>query len=379
MKKTFLLLAIFAVLLSCHPKEAMEAGVPPPTVMPDDTVNFTPPKNIILMVADGMGLTAISAGMYLNGNKLNLEEFEYIGLQKTYASDNIVTDDAAALTAIACGKKTYNEAIGVDKKGKQLKSILEEAKEKGLATGFVVKSSITQPLPACFFSHQKNKGMVAQIASDLVKSDIDFFVGGGKQDFDKRLDAQNLINELKEKGYAISTYLDGGFTNVKIDAAKKFGYFTAEGEPSVTGDTQDYLVPACSLGMGYLTKKQEKGFFLLVGSSQIAKGGLLHDSKLITNEMIAFDQAIGAVLNFAKNDGQTLIIVTADCETGGYAINPTSTMDTIVAAFTADGNTAQMIPVFAWGPGEELFGGVYENVSIYDKMRRAFGFKNTVQ
>ena len=112
----------------------------------------------------------------------------------------------------------------------------------------------------------------------------------------------------------------------------------------------------------------------MVEGSQIDWGGHANDSKYITSEMIEFDNAIGAVLDFAKRDGQTLVIVTADHETGGYAINPTSTMDNIVAAFTTDKHTAALIPVFAWGPGEELFGGIYENTSIYDKMRQAFGF-----
>jgi len=94
--------------------------------------------------------------------------------------------------------------------------------------------------------------------------------------------------------------------------------------------------------------------------------------------MMEFDKAIGAVLDFAMQDKETLVIVTATQETGGYAINPTSSMDTIVAAFTSNENTAAFVPVFAKGPGQELFSGVFENTSIYDKMRRALGFKQVV-
>ncbi|MCC6726738.1 MAG: alkaline phosphatase, partial [Saprospiraceae bacterium] len=158
-----------------------------------------------------------------------------------------------------------------------------------------------------------------------------------------------------------------------------FGYFTADVEPLPVSQGRDYLEPASRLALDYLSKQQEKGFFLMIEGSQIDWGGHANNSPYITSEVIDFDKAIGAVLDFAKKDGQTLVIVTADHETGGYAINPTSRMDSIVPAFTTEKHTAALIPVFAWGPGEELFSGIYENTSIYDKMRRALGFLKKVQ
>ena len=371
------LFSLLFLVLSCNPKQSASVGGhrPPSPPVADDTITFTPPKNIILMIGDGMGITQITAGMYLNGNKLNLEEFKYIGLHKSYSADNLVTDSAAGATAFACGKKTYNGGIGVDKKGKPMPTILEEAEQNGLSTGLVVTSSITHATPASFYAHQKSREMVEEIAGDLLKTDVDFFVGGGKKDFDRRKDGQNLIELLTQKGYVISSFLDKDFKDLKsIDQTKNFGYFSADGEPLPFSQGRDYLVPACRSAVDYLSKQKDKGFFLMIEGSQIDWGGHSNNSKYITSEMIDFDNAIGAVLDFAKRDGQTLIIVTADHETGGYAINPTSTMDTIVAAFTTKDHTAVLIPVFAWGPGEELFGGMYENASIYDKMRRALGF-----
>lgn len=370
---------IFSLLLlvfSCNPKSAGVGGSREEGSSAEDSIHFTPPKNIILMIGDGMGITQLTAGMYLNGNKLNLEEFKYIGLQKSYSSNNLVTDSGASATALACGKKTYNGAIGVDKKGKPSQSILEEASQNGLSTGLVVTSSITHATPACFYAHQKKREMVEEIAADLVKAaDLDFFVGGGKKYFDQRKDQQNLVEQLKKNGFAISTFADNDFKKIAaIDIGKKFGYFSEDGEPLPFSQGRDYLVPASRSALEYLSKRDGKGFFLVVEGSQIDWGGAANDSKYITSEMIDFDNAIGAVLDFAKKDGQTLVIVTADHETGGYAINPTSSMDTIVAAFTTKYPTALLLPVFAWGPGEELFGGVYENTAIYDKMRRAFGF-----
>lgn len=368
--------------VSCHTKPPA-----PPTpedpgetrISAEDTIRFTPPKNIILMIGDGMGITQITAGMYRNGNKLNLEQFKYVGLHKSYASDNLVTDSAAGATAFSIGKKTYNGAIGVDKKGKPSQTILEEAELAGMATGLVATSSIVHATPASFYAHQKDREMKEEIAADMLKVDLDFFVGGGKKYFDRRKDERNLIEELTKKGYKISTYFDKEFVDTAIDPSKNFGYLTADTEPLMFSQGRDYLVPATRSAMDYLSKQQEPGFFLMVEGSQIDWGGHANDSEYIISEMIEFDNAIGAALEFAKRDGETLIIVTADHETGGYAINPTSTMDSIVAAFTTKDHTAALIPVFAWGPGEELFGGIYENTSIYDKMRRAFGFKKKLQ
>lgn len=373
--KKFALFTLLLLVFSCHPGKMGKVGKQQrDAVITDDSIKFIPPKNIILMIGDGMGITQITAGMYLNGNKLNLEEFKYIGLHKTYAANNLVTDSGAGATAFSIGKKTYNGAIGVDKKGKPSQTILEEAELNGFATGFVVTSSITHATPASFYAHQKSRDMVEEIAADLLKADVDFFVGGGKKDFDRRKDGQNLIEQLNQKGYVTATFLDKDFTKIRnIDPTKKFCYFSADGEPLPFSQGRDYLVPACRSALDFLSE-QPNGFFLMIEGSQIDWGGHANDSKYITSEMIEFDNAIGAVLDFAKRDGQTLVIVTADHETGGYAINPTSTMDSIVAAFTTDKHTASLIPIFAWGPGEELFGGIYENTSIYDKMRRALGF-----
>ncbi|MBK9013482.1 MAG: alkaline phosphatase [Saprospiraceae bacterium] len=378
--KKITLFSLLLLLLSCHPKRTAGIIEQHQKELPaGDTIKFTPPKNIILMIGDGMGITQITAGMYLNGNRLNLEQFKYIGLHKSYASDNLVTDSAAGATAFSIGKKTYNGAIGVDKKGRAMQTILEEAEQEGFASGLVVTSSITHATPGSFYAHEKSREMVEEIAADMLNVDVDFFVGGGKRHFDRRKDGQNLIEKLNQKGYAISTFLDKDFKDITIDPTKNFGYFAADVEPLPFSQGRDYLVPASRSALEYLTKQPEKGFFLMIEGSQIDWGGHSNDSKYITDEMIEFDQAIGVVLDFAKRDGETLVIVTADHETGGYAINSTSTMDSIVAAFTTKDHTAVLIPVFAWGPGEELFSGIYENTSIYDKMRRAFSFKKKLQ
>ncbi|MEO1259225.1 MAG: alkaline phosphatase [Bacteroidota bacterium] len=371
--KKLLAISILLSLWACDPKSG-GGGKSKTDIHPTDTVSFNSPKNIILMVGDGMGLTQITAGMYINGNKLNLEEFKYIGLHKSYATDDLITDSAAGATAFASGTKTYNGAIGMDNEGKPVPTIMEEVEERGMSTGLVVTSSIVHATPACFFAHQKMRSYKEQIALDLLGLEVDFFVGGGKKYFNRRnADERNLIEELKDKGYKMSDYFQKDFSDISINPNKNFGYFTADEEPIPAMQGRDYFVAASKAAVNFLDKHGENGFFLMIEGSQIDWGGHANNSDYIISEMIEFDEAIGKVLKFAKKDGETLVIVTADHETGGYAINPGSTMDSIVPAFTTDKHTAALIPVFAFGPGQELFRGIYENTAIYHKMKRALG------
>ncbi len=334
------------------------------------------PKNIVLMIGDGMGITQITAGMYANKNKLYLEKFPVIGLHKCYASNKLVTDSAAGATAFACGVKTYNGAIGVNPDTVAVKTILEEAEQKGLATGLIATSTIVHATPASFIAHVKQRKMYEDIAADFLKTDIELFIGGGKKYFDRRKDGKNLYKALQSKGYAVSDYFQSDFTKLTPSYNQNFVYFTADDDPLPVAQGRDYLVPASDFAVDFLDQKAgEDGFFLMIEGSQIDWGGHANKSDYIVSEMIDFDRAIGAVLDFAEQDGETLVIVTADHETGGFAIQPGSTMDSLVTAFTSDYHTADLIPVFAYGPGAELFGGIYENTAIYNKMRAAYGWE----
>ena len=350
--------------------------------LPNQSANLIKyPKNIILMIGDGMGIAQISAGMYRNGNKLNLESFPVIGLHKSYSSDNLITDSAAGATAFACGVKTYNGAIGVNSNKKTSLTILEEAEKNGLATGLVATSTIVHATPASFIAHVEQRKMYEEIATFFLKTEVDFFVGGGKKFFDRREnDDRNLYKELEDQGYIVSDYFKSDFQSLQLDPSLNFGFFTAEEDPLPVANGRSYLLDVSAAAPNFLkTHNQNQGFFLMIESSQIDWGARANDSDYVISEMIEFDNAIGKVLEFAKADGETLVIVTADHETGGYSINPGSSKDSIIAGFTSEYNTATMIPVFAYGPGAEFFGGIYENTGIYHRMRQAFKFgKNTL-
>ena len=332
-------------------------------------------KNVILMIGDGMGLGQITAGMYANGNRLNLEKFPIVGLQKTYAYNNLITDSAASATAIACGVKTYNAAIGVNKDTVPVQSILEEAAIKGLKTGLIATSTIVHATPAAFISHQPMRSMYEYIAEDFLSGDIDLFIGGGYKFFNSQRTAEDdLIPKFLRKGFTVSSIANEELEDINLSEVNKLAYFTANDSPIPKATGRDYLPKASIIGANFLNRHKKQGFFLMIESSQIDWGGHSNDTKYIITEVKDFDKAIGKILEFAKKDKETLVIVTADHETGGFAINPKSRMDSIRGAFTNTYHTGTMVPVFAYGPGSELFSGIYENTAIYHKMRKALGF-----
>lgn len=329
------------------------------------------PKNVILMIGDGMGVAQVYAGLTANKGHLNLERCTAVGFHKNHASDKYVTDSAAGATALACGQKTYNGAIGVDAQGKPLATILEIAEQHGLSTGLVATCSITHATPASFISHQPSRTMDEAIAADFLKTDIDVFIGGGRKFFSHRADGLNLVDSLKARKYNIANTID------EVQNAKdgKLAAFLAEEQQTRFSEGRgDELIKSTEVALNIL-KQNKKGLFLMIEGSQIDWGGHANDLKYITDEMIDFDNAIGKVLDFAQKDGNTLVIITADHETGGLSINDgdmaTGRVD---GKFTTGGHTGVMIPVYAFGPGSEKFSGIYDNTAIFHKMLEAYGY-----
>ena len=286
-----LLLAIFLYSCKTAPQEIQS-----PVLM------AAKPKNIILMIGDGMGLSQVSAALYTNNNKLNLEEFPVIGFHKSHSYTSLITDSAAGATAFACGVKTYNNAIGMDKDTLPCRSILEDAEEFGLATGLVATSTIVHATPASFIAHQDIRMMYEAIATDFLNTEIDLFIGGGKRFFDRReSDTRNLYQELLVKGYQVSDYSRGELHQIKIDTNRNFGYFTADSDPLPIMAGRHYLSKASEISVEFLEKhSQGKGFFLMIEGSQIDWAGHANEGKWMIQEVLDFDKAVGKVLEFAK-------------------------------------------------------------------------------
>ncbi|PXX21836.1 alkaline phosphatase [Arenibacter sp. ARW7G5Y1] len=323
------------------------------------------PKNIILMIGDGMGVAQVFTGITANHGHLFLENFKHIGFSKTQSFSNYITDSAAGATALSAGVKTYNYAIGVDKDTIPVITILEKAEERGLATGMVSTSSITHATPASFIAHQKSRSMNEAIAADFLKTDIDVFIGGGLTYFTEREDGRNIADELKGKGYKV---LENMADISKVKKGKLAG-LTAPIENGRVSERGNLLPLATKTAINIL-KKDKDGFFLMVEGSQIDWGGHNNHTSYIAEEMLDFDRTIGQVLEFAAKDGETLIVITADHETGGLSILG-GNMETgkVKGAYSTNGHTAVMVPIFAYGPGAENFMGFMENTDIHRKMK----------
>ncbi len=324
------------------------------------------PKNIILLIGDGMGVSQVFAGLTANKGKLFLDNFKHIGFSKTQSADNYITDSAAGGTALSAGIKTYNGAIGVDVNKSAVKTIVEEAEEKGLATGLVSTSAITHATPASFIAHQESRNMYEEIAADFLKTDIDVFIGGGIDHFSKRKDTRNLMTELEQNGYQVETELD------KIEKIKKgkLAGLTAGVHNGRMVERGEMLPIATQTAINILSNN-ENGFFLMIEGSQIDWGGHAGSTIYVVEDMLDFDRVIGQTLKFAAKDGETLVIVTADHETGGMAITGGNIeLGAVKAAFPTGGHTAVMVPVFSYGPGASEFTGIMENTDIHAKMKK---------
>jgi len=325
------------------------------------------PRNIIFLIGDGMGVSQVFSGLTANHGKLFIENCRHIGFSRTQSASDYITDSAAGGTALSCGVKTYNGAIGVNTDTIPVKSILEEAEAKGLATGLVSTSAITHATPASFIAHQKNRGMYEEIAADFLKIDIDVFIGGGIDHFTKRKDGRNLFNELEAKGYEVETDLN----EAKKVKSGKLAALTAPIHNGRVNERGVDMLPVSTQTALNILDNNKKGFFLMVEGSQIDWGGHANSSIYIVEEMLDFDRTIGKALEFAANDGETLIVITADHETGGMAIVGGDLNTGMVKAdYIAGDHSAVMVPVFAYGPGAEEFSGIMQNTEIHDKMKK---------
>lgn len=355
----FLLLSVFSATFSCQTSD------------PETEKAHDGPKNIILMVGDGMGTSQVYAGLVGNKGHLNLERSQFIGFQKTPSADKFTTDSGAGATAFSIGKKANNGGIGVDGNNEAHPTILEIADQNGLATGIVATCALTHATPASFIAHQPSREMGEEIAADFLKTDIDVFIGGGRDHFSKRKDGGNLLDSLEKRGYQVVHSIE----EVGKVQSGKLAAFLADGNQARFSEGRgDELSKSVKTALDILSKN-EKGFFLLAEGSQIDWGGHANKTDYIVEEMIDFDKVIGEVFDFAEKDGNTLVIITGDHETGGFAIS-NGNMETgeIEGNFTTTGHTGVMIPVFAFGKGAEAFSGIYENTDIFNKMREAYGF-----
>jgi alkaline phosphatase len=329
-------------------------------------------RNVILFIGDGMGVAQLYAGMTVSPRSFSLEKFPYSGLCKTYSADNYITDSAAGGTAISSGIKTNNGMIGVGPDSAAVSSIIEIAHKKGFATGVVSTSAITHATPASFIAHNSGRGNYEDIAKDFLNGTVDVFIGGGEDHFRNRKDGADLTTGLKAQGFDVVYTLE----EMKNSKSEKIAGLLAKVHmPRVSAGRAGALEEMTKKAIETLSLNRN-GFFLMVEGSMIDWGA--HDKNIdyVVEEMIDLDKAISVALNYAAGDGNTLVVVTADHETGGLTLTGGNLAGhKVTANFSVGDHTSVMVPIFSFGPGAERFSGIHENTFFLDEFLRSLNIK----
>jgi alkaline phosphatase len=330
-------------------------------------------RNVILFVGEGMGLSQISAAIYSNHNHLELERFPVTGLQKAYTLDNLSSDPVASATTLASGHKTNVGRVWAPQGKKQARTLIQEAESRGMATGLFVNMDLTDAFPLAFLGGVQDFSDRVQAAKAYLGIDMDLLIGGGRQHFTGD-STGSPIQKFQEKGYQVSDYASVEFPKITLDLKRNALFFLSEGSDSTWSHAAEKYMAAVRLAALFLKKHNSKGFLLVVGLDQGHAAGR-DPSQQLVSDILAFDRILGALLDFAEEDGETLLVVTSGHEQGGFAINPGSQMDTLLTEFNTGRPTAIMLPVFAYGPGSNGFSGMYENVAIHKYIRKALGWE----
>lgn len=358
-------------------------------------------KNVIYLIGDGMGFGAVSSLLLSEDAVTGFEQAPVIGLSETCSADNYVTDSAAGGTALATGTRTNNGYVGADPEGNQLTSVLRKAQDMGKKTAIVVNTTLTEATPASFYAGVTSRKMVFDIAKQFTESNVDVAIGGGLDHFIARPDSLDLTATLIEKGYDV--YLNWE-TVLNTDSEKFVGILplydlhrreenngtasAAEGqevclaaqlaaineETEVThlSEPTVYLEKATVKALDILSRNNKDGFFLMIESAIIDGYGHNNDSDGMIVEMKEFNRTLLEMIEYVNNNPETLLVVTADHETGGTGVyyngHKPGNEGPLKLKFSTSGHTGTVVPIFAYGPGAESFAGVMKNTDIPKKI-----------
>lgn len=282
------------------------------------------PRNLILFIADGFGPAAATMGREAKGAPLAMDSI-LAGSVETSATDSRVTDSAASATAFACGLKTYNGAIAVDTLRRPCRTVLEAAETRGMATGLVATSRVTHATPAAFAAHVPDRGMEDEIADQMSGSGVEVLFGGGRRHFtaDGRADGRDVLAEMADNGASVATSRDGfdaltETPGVALLAASHLDY-EIDREDGEQPSLAEMTGKAITL-LNQSEEAREKGFFLMVEASRIDHAEHGNDAAAALGDVLAYDAAVDTALSFARDNGETLVVATADHETGGLSL-----------------------------------------------------------
>ena len=359
---TFVLLSlvILALLPSCNNKK--EEPQEQPKAM-----------NVIYMIGDGMALPQVYAAMLASHEKMTFSQFPYIGVVDTHSASNDITDSAAAGTALASDHKTNNAMLGVNPDSIPVKTVLEVMAEQGKETGIVVSSYVTHATPAAFYAKVPHRKQYEDIAVQMAENPyLNLIIGGGMKHFNQRKDSLDLVARMEnELGWKVYDTLD----NIDI-TCKKYAVMANDNHMPPAAERGDFLPRAVKTALKTLDSA-ENGFFLMVEGSQIDFACHGNDSTWMMDEMLDFDYAIKVALDYAKEKGNTLVVVTADHETGGLTLpDPQGKYTNVVFNYSTGSHTCLPVLVYAYGPGAEQFTGWMQNTELKGKILNACGYEN---
>jgi len=323
-----------------------------------------PVKNVILLIGDGMGLAQIHAGSIANHGDLNMTRIRNSGFSQTAAANSGNTDSAAGGSAFAMGEKTNNRYIGMGTDNKKRTNLVDTLANYGIKSGIISVGDITDATPAVFYAHQLDRSMSQEIAHDLLESKTEILVGSNQKSFFQNKDA-SLMNQLTAKGFKLSTSL-ADFS--KESTGKQLVLLPDEATRPVKNGRNDMLKQSLVQSIKMLSA-HKNGFFIMAEGAQIDYGGHANDLPYVVTELHDFDKTIEAALRFADQDGETLVVITADHETGGLTLlDASAETGTISGEFSTNDHTNISVPVFAYGPRSDEFRGTYPNNEIFHKI-----------
>ena len=360
-------------------------------------------KNVIYLIGDGMGFGAVSSLLLSEDSVTGFEQAPVIGLSETCSANNYVTDSPAGGTALACGVRTKNGYLGVDPEGKPLTSILRKAQAMGKRSGIVVNTVLTEATPAAFYAGVTSRSMSFDIAKQFTESGVDVAIGAGLEPFIKRPDSLDLTATLINKGYDV--HLDwktvlgttsrkfvgilpmgdvhrrnesgnttaGAADGAEVCLAAKLAASSEEnGDTTRLSEPTVYLEKATAKALEVLSNDNRQGFFLMIESAIIDGYGHNNDSEGMIEEMKEFDNTLRQLVAYVNKHPETLLVVTADHETGGTGVSYKSyevgSTTPVQLSFSTKGHTGTVVPVFAYGAGAEAFAGIMKNTDLPKKM-----------
>lgn len=320
-------------------------------------------KNVIYLIGDGMGLAQIVAAYYANQG-LTTTNMKYLGLQQNNAADAFTTDSAAGGSALATGEKHNNRHIAMSPDGEPYPSLSDFFHGKGRPVGVVTLGDVADATPTAFYGHSTERDNSDELTACLLDGRIDLVCGSGIRKFTKRDDGRNLEEELSKQYNFVRSVAD-------INASKGKTICIDETMDEAAQESNlELLADATRQSIAKLREGGDKGFFLMVEGAKIDYAGHSRCLPGSIIEMLSFDLAVAEALKFADSNGETLVIVTADHETGGLTLlDGDLKTGRVMGVYVTDDHTPLMLPVFAYGPGAGRFTGVYWNTEIARRIR----------